>query len=344
MLPETADNHGVRRGLQGKKAACLPYPLQRAEVKKLVKDSKYQTGDWVAVFATGGAAIKDVMGIRGDEGDQLTFEKIWAHTDGSEDEDRERVAKAVTHTLNSDPKYIEHLKGKGMTPGSAATKITKLILDRLRSKPLTFIKGTSVPRKLKKGGDHIHVRDGAVISKALYGKIAATAEHSALNKLKGEIHHVLPLYLGGGNEADNLVVVEGHAAYDKNKSKLLSHFGDADAIVKANAAEVARVADISPTEAQSIIDAIKAQKAGTETVNIDIDAAAETAHAALHELIDDKNIGDFLNDDEQVVKLSWSDISKQFKDTDLKIFIGVASDDGRIKYHETDLSYLLSSS
>ena len=30
--------------------------------------------------------------------------------------------------------------------------------------------------------------------------------------------------------------------------------------------------------------------------------------------------------------------------SDLKIFIGVASQDGRIKYHETDLSYLLSSS
>ena len=104
--------------------------------------------------------------------------------------------------------------------------------------------------------------------------------------------------------------------------------------------------DISPTEAQSIIDAIKAQKAGTAQVNIDIDAAAETAHAALHELIDDKDIRKFLEED-QAVKLSWSDISKQFKDTDLKIFIGVvtggtkSAQDGKIKYHETPLDYLL---
>jgi len=32
-------------------------------------------------------------------------------------------------------------------------------------------------------------------------------------------------------------------------------------------------------------------------------------------------------------------VPKQFKDTDLKVFIGVASKDGGIKYHETDLSY-----
>jgi hypothetical protein len=37
-------------------------------------------------------------------------------------------------------------------------------------------------------------------------------------------------------------------------------------------------------------------------------------------------------------------VPKQFKDTDLRVFIGVASKDGGIKYHETDLSYLLSSS
>ena len=78
--------------------------------------------------------------IGGDEGENLTFEKIW-EVDGSKDKDQERVQKAVEHTLKSDPAYVQYLankKPKAYTPKSAAEVITKQILDKLAKKPLTL--------------------------------------------------------------------------------------------------------------------------------------------------------------------------------------------------------------
>ena len=45
-----------------------------------------------------------------------------------------------------------------------------------------------------------------------YSKLANSGDDEVLNTMRGQIHHVIPLYLGGGHNAENLMRALGHAA------------------------------------------------------------------------------------------------------------------------------------
>ena len=55
------------------------------------------------------------------------------------------------------------------------------------------------------------VKDGKSVSKALYHGIAKKSNFSAVKKMKGQLHHALPLYMGGSHEEHSLIQAEGMA-------------------------------------------------------------------------------------------------------------------------------------
>ena len=61
------------------------------------------------------------------------------------------------------------------------------------------------------------------MGEAGYRSIASSADFSALSvlgeKLVHQVHHFLPLYLGGTHEQGNLMQAEGHAAKDEVESE-----------------------------------------------------------------------------------------------------------------------------
>jgi hypothetical protein len=64
---------------------------------------------------------------------------------------------------------------------------------------------------------------------------------------------------------------------------------------------------------------------------------AETAHGALHEMIDRLEITQYA--DNLKVSLRAQDLQQEFPEDVLKIMIGVVWADGNIDYEETDLIY-----
>lgn len=80
-----------------------------------------------------------------------------------------------------------------------------------------MIRNTDVPRYVRNGTHCIRRGDGEVTAaEASYQTRARESGFSALQRLgqglQHQIHHFLPIYLGGGHQSGNLVQAEGHAA------------------------------------------------------------------------------------------------------------------------------------
>jgi hypothetical protein len=64
----------------------------------------------------------------------------------------------------------------------------------------------------------------------LYKSIAEGSDDTLLSDIQGQIHHFLPLYLGGGNEASALVRAQGSARISEEAHGMLHELIDETSI------------------------------------------------------------------------------------------------------------------
>ncbi|MEM9548290.1 MAG: DUF4157 domain-containing protein [Bacteroidota bacterium] len=108
--------------------------------------------------------------------------------------------------------------------GALATRLIKY----LKNVELFFIAGTKIPRLLKAASKTDLITRYKSISKALYSKIAKAHKSDFNAKFGEQVHHIVPLYLGGSHNINNLIKVQGQAKADIAESvhAQLHHFID----------------------------------------------------------------------------------------------------------------------
>ncbi|MEM9491197.1 MAG: HNH endonuclease signature motif containing protein, partial [Myxococcota bacterium] len=173
-------------------------------------------GDWVAVFATGG---RKLTAVRGDAaGGPVTLSDLWPNR-------REvlvRVRRAILDTFSQDEKFAKRLRADRKEWRSAASKAAKEVVAKMENRELYFVDRTSIPRQLTQG-PHVIVKGNTTVSASLYTQIATKSNDELLSKLQGEIHHFVPLYIGGSHDEHNLVRAEGAARVKENATRITAH-------------------------------------------------------------------------------------------------------------------------
>jgi hypothetical protein len=175
----------------------------KTDFPKVVGDASAD-GEWTAKFGTAGKKV-----MHADPGGSpmaLTFEKVWGD-DGLSDLIL-KLEKAIKDTVGADAKKVADYKAIGFEWEKEAIKRAAQMVNAIKTKEVCFIKPTDMPRYVP-GGDLVVVNDPKVKSEALYQGVAEKAGKGFLEKMEGELHHVIPLYLGGGNEATSLVWASG---------------------------------------------------------------------------------------------------------------------------------------
>ncbi len=239
--------------------------VQPNDLESLSKAEDKTDNPWVAVFATGGRKLVTTDNV------DLTLDVIFQET-GTEEGFRSEMLAAVQQNLMSIQQRKPDLLKKGQTVESLAEGIVSNVLGSIRHHKLAYVDHTKIPRTVPQSSDYVKTREGAKISPALYGAIASEAENEASHKLGEEVHHVLPLYLGGSHVEGNLLSVIGKASQD----------------------------------------------------------VAQSAHAALHRLIDGVSITGLMEDN--VETLSYRDLSRAFAKEPESILIGTLHLLGDITY------------
>lgn len=92
-----------------------------------------------------------------------------------------------------------------------------------------MVRGTDIPRSVTRG-DHVKVRDGEQVSPALYTSIAQNSSDPLMRQAGAEIHHVVPLYLGGGHNEENLLRAGGSASVADSAHRALHELIDSQTI------------------------------------------------------------------------------------------------------------------
>ncbi|HBB32826.1 MAG TPA: hypothetical protein DDZ80_21645 [Cyanobacteria bacterium UBA8803] len=249
--------------------------LNREDIRKeLEKAAGAAEAGWVAVFATGGTQLKGKTPSGEEYG--LTLAKVWNHKKRDLGNVVTQVRTAIVQTIKADKNFQRNHLGE-KTPEKYAQQIAAELVKHISQKELYFVKHTDIPRNLVEG-QHMIRNPEFSANQAKYKTIAANAKEKALSELTGEVHHVIPLYLGGGSELGNLMVAEGGAAVE------------------------------------------------------------ESAHNAMHQFIDELEIGELLNVKDKIT-LDWASLGGTFPDDMLKILIGTVKQDGSIEYKETALTY-----
>jgi hypothetical protein len=169
------------------------------------------TFKWAAVFATTGAQL-----MREEAGQKkaLTLGAIWQLNQGAKAQALVRAQQAILKTLAGD---------KPATPAmqDEAADLAEGMLERISTIELFFVTPTIIPRDVP-ANSPVKTNSGVAKSKALYEHIARESKARLLTlappEIKSEIqvHHVVPLYLGGTHEARNLVQARGDAKVAEN--------------------------------------------------------------------------------------------------------------------------------
>jgi hypothetical protein len=179
---------------------------RKNESPKKAKDDK-ATFMWAAVFATTGAKLLKKTGPRFES---LTLERIWSTTPGAEQRAWELATEAIIKATKLAPemKPDQHMLLAGM--------VARDLLDRVAQIPLYFVTPTIIARDLH-GQNLGLVKTNKDVrhSKALYESIAQNSGDEmvnlAANVTEKQIHHVVPLYLGGPHAVRNLFSATGDA-------------------------------------------------------------------------------------------------------------------------------------
>ncbi len=201
------------------------------EIRKKIIDKLPQMRDqlptppdghnWVAVFPAKGRQLK--VKVR-DKIKPATIGNIL----GSEKalQFRSVMVQALQNTILRDTgtsagQHKTTEKGEGFEmrglQGNAHRDIGKVAnksIKYLMNVELFSIDNTAIPRYLKNARKSKLILHNAKksVSGALYRKIAKRYKGAYRTKFKGEIHHAIPLYLGGSHMLSNLLKVQGQAA------------------------------------------------------------------------------------------------------------------------------------
>ncbi|WP_428268721.1 hypothetical protein [Haliangium sp.] len=285
------DDGGVLRKGEGGRGRTGFAHLARPDIKKALEwvagqstqpafALKKASGEWVAVFATGGRKLSSVNEQANGPGGSVKLSILWSDTKRSV---VRQVTRAIISTFEQDPVYGPRLQQARAEMETQARLAAKAAVAAAENQELYFVHSTSIPRNLASGA-HVIKNGDVAVSPSLYQQIAASSNEKLLSQLSGQIHHFVPLYLGGSHEVGNLIRTEG------------------DARVKDTATRV-------------------------------------TAHALLHQLIDEMGVKVWLNGRIQETTLKWQDLASTFNDDDLVILIGTLMKAGSISYQESKLPF-----
>ena len=194
--------------LEGEEFAELNHPAVIAELNRVAAAAG---ADWVAVFATGGLKLRQAPVGRA-QPKELLMKDVWKEMGTTVASLITRVADAAAQTIKKDKNFL-----KNNLPGQKADVVGRQIATRVVNNmgkvQLFYVKNTDIPRYVE-GGAHVKFNTNSTTKKtqALYTKIAENSKDVTLSALAGEIHHVIPLYLGGSHNELNLMMAEGHEA------------------------------------------------------------------------------------------------------------------------------------
>lgn len=174
------------------------------EVKKQEQQAERSGREWVAVFPTLGRQlfrIKDEGG--GSEMIPATFGSIFEAGGKGLVRLSEELYNAVAENVQ------ESLAREEESP------IRKSALDAawdIWQTPLFLVTPTDIPRRLQVGKEgYVRVNPGYSISPRLYQAIAEANKEKVRLKYEGQIHHIVPVYLGGSHKVANLLRAKGDA-------------------------------------------------------------------------------------------------------------------------------------
>jgi hypothetical protein len=131
----------------------------------------------------------------------------------------EAVSTAIDLTVTRHEANMDAETKKTYTSPKPAdiTKVVKDIATLLweSDKPLMVVTPTDIPRylKVKNAGNSLIIKRSAdtTPSSDLYTAIAKKNRGDVRIKFDGEVHHIIPLYLGGSHALSNLISVFGQA-------------------------------------------------------------------------------------------------------------------------------------
>jgi hypothetical protein len=194
---------GFASKLRGDRFAHLATP----EIQQALRDAKKEA-DWVAAFATGGILLRAAPGTD----TPLTLADVWKNMGTSERAVIQQVTAAVHLTLTEDPGYYTAYVSGQADPLDVARDYATQVVRSMATVPLYVVKNTDIPRDVE-GGGHVLLNSAATVARtnALYTAIGEASANRMLSGLGGQIHHVVPLYLGGGHPETNLMRAEGDA-------------------------------------------------------------------------------------------------------------------------------------
>jgi hypothetical protein len=179
---------------------------------------------WVAVFATGGIGLTSAPGAKAPA---VFMEDVWKANQYTRATVIAEVKAAIAKTIRKDRKFQKSHMG-GLTVDAKALQLARAIVQSVAATELWVVRNTDIPRDIEPGPHMIarHQGSRSEILAATYERVAAASANTALKSLKGQIHHFVPLYLGGGSQEENLVSAEGKASVANTTHNLLHRFID----------------------------------------------------------------------------------------------------------------------
>ncbi|MFN8394617.1 MAG: DUF4157 domain-containing protein [Bacteroidia bacterium] len=183
----------------------------QAEVSSTVTTlnaNKNASTQWVAVFPALGRSLK----IETRDGDRVAkFSDIIP-----KDQIFLMVIEAIKTTIERDPAGGTAIS-KDPKIEKEIEKISTKIANHTAKRPLFTVTPTEIPRNLKGASSSELVQvNSHSISPSLYSQIAENHNQEINVKFDGEIHHIVPLYLGGGHNLYNLLAAQGSARLPDN--------------------------------------------------------------------------------------------------------------------------------
>jgi len=194
----------------------------RSKIRVEIEKEQPSFKDWVAVFPAKGVQLN----IKKPNETLQKATLLNVLKSGKMQQMHLALTGALDSTINKDvsataEKRTEKGAGFKMTgvKVDVVTDISKAasnIIRALKDTELFFVSGTDIPRHLKAAhaSDLIKVNNESPISPSLYSSVAKKYNASVQAKFKGEVHHVIPLYLGGSHQIQNLIKVHGKKASD----------------------------------------------------------------------------------------------------------------------------------
>ncbi|HEU5101100.1 MAG TPA: hypothetical protein VFU22_18875, partial [Roseiflexaceae bacterium] len=247
-LRQRAFDQGARAQAQGALTNALVDSIENRETSALLRSledaarhpviqprfqaagADRQNNPWVAVFLVGGRRITAAITAgRYQQGQQITLGDAFRLSNIANAEQivattlLQTIQQAAEHQAPGSANDAEFLRTAQVQTSAAA----RSIMQQINGLALYFVTPTDIPRNVPQGVPYVRVRANVpgggrpIVSHSLYEAIANRFA-GELRHPEREIHHVLPLYLGGAHIRFNLAEVYGAAA-DENSTHHVLH-------------------------------------------------------------------------------------------------------------------------